>query len=400
MKIRALALPLLTLALACGTTTAPPAALDAATGAPVASARTPLGAVAPSASEAPSAPVVVAPAPSAFGSMVTAISEPDGPFFSDNTISNETSYLQVAEALKKTAPGGAYIGVGPEQNFTYIALTKPKVAFIIDIRRQNMVEQLLYKALFAEARSRSHFVAMLLGRPWDAATDPGPSASIEQVLAHAEKNPPDEAGFQALHNKLRSLAERDLPLDAGDRQTLEVTHRSFLKKQLGIRFELKPANGRLYPTLRELFVARDPKGNGGFLATEESFRFLKQMEAEGRIIPVVGDFAGDRALPGIAGYLAKEKLTVSTFYVSNVEQYLLEPKVWPKWARNVASLPVDDRSVFVRAWLDQGKPHPSQMKGHRTATVLQRITDFEARQAKKPFASWWDVATEKVLADG
>src|SRR5262249_41019440 len=155
--------------------------------------------------------------------LVGSLSEPDGPFFSDNVISNETSYLQVATQLSKVAvPGGAYIGVGPEQNFTYIALTRPRVAFILDIRRQNMIEHLLYRAVSAEAKTRSHFLTLLVGRPWDAAGDPGAGASIEAVLAHAEKSPPDEAVFMASHERLRSSIERDMPLDAEDKKTLEV----------------------------------------------------------------------------------------------------------------------------------------------------------------------------------
>jgi hypothetical protein len=396
-----LAAPLALLLTACGSAAAPAGSSDVSTApAPVAqSGRTPLGSVAPPPSA--SAPVVVAPSPSptVFAAAVRSLSEPDSAFITDNIISNETSYLQVASALgKKAKPGGAYIGVGPEQNFTYIALTKPKLAFIVDIRRQNAIEQLLYRAIFAEATSRAHFLALLVGRPWRAEGDPGEKGSIEQVLAHAEALPADEATFAASHARLRAAIERDLPLDAGDKKTLEVTHRAFFKGQLDVRFELKAPSGRKYPTLRELLSAKDASGAArGFLADEESFRFLQAMEREGRIIPVVGDFAGDRALPGIAARIAEEKLTVSAFYVSNVEQYLFENKVWAKWAGNVAKLPVDDQSLFIRAWLDQGKKHPAQMKGHRTATVLQRIKDFDERQAKKPFGSWWDVATSQVI---
>ena len=114
-------------------------------------------------------------------------------------------------------------------------------------------------------------------------------------------------------------------------------------------------------------------------------------------MPVVGDFAGDRALPGIAATLRERGLTVSAFYVSNVEQYLFESGVWARWARNVAALPVDERSVFIRAYLDQGKRHPREQRGHRTASVLQRMIDFEARQAKKPYTSWFEVATDPLL---
>src|SRR5207244_4416745 len=60
---------------------------------------------------------------------------------------------------------GAYLGVGPEQNFTYIAAIQPKVAFIIDIRRQNLLEQLLYKALFELSTDRADFISRLFSRP-------------------------------------------------------------------------------------------------------------------------------------------------------------------------------------------------------------------------------------------
>ena len=405
MKNRALLIaPLLLALVACGQAPTP---VDPATsvaimpGAPP--SHSPLGSVpAPLlASAPPSTSATAPPAPAAYGAMVTALSEPDGPFFSDNTISNETSYLQVAEPLAKLAsPGGAYVGVGPEQSFTYIALTRPKVAFILDIRRQNMILHLLYKAIFEEASSRSHFVALLLGRPYQAAGDPGAAAGIDAVLAHAEKNAPDKAGFAAAHAVVRARVEQHLHLDAEDKKTLEVVHRSFLDGQLELRFELKQKSGRRYPTLREILAQKDPAGKqSGFLADEAAFRFVQTMEKEGRVIPVVGDFAGDRAMPGIAAEIKKQGLTVSAFYVSNVEQYLFEPGVWAKWSRNVAALPTDKKSLFIRAWLDQGKSHPQQLKGQRTATLLQRIADFDERQAKKPYASWLAVATDRVLGD-
>lgn len=342
-----------------------------------------------------------AKAAQAFSDLVQRLSEPDAAFFSDNTISNETSYLHVAGQLARTAqPGGAYLGVGPEQNFTYIALTRPRVAFILDIRRQNMLLHLLYKAIFEESTTRSHFLALLLGRPHEAEGAPGASADVSAVIAHAERKPADEATFAASHARLRERIEvgYGIKLDAGDRKTLEVTHREFLKAQLELRFELHQRSGRNYPTLRELLTAADADGaRRGFLASEEAFRFVQAMHKEHRIIPVVGDFAGDRAMPGIAAYLKEQKVPVSAFYVSNVEQYLFEPKVWPKWARNVAALPSDEKSLFIRAYLDQGRKHPLQMKGHRTATILEKVADFNARQARKPFETWWAVATEGAL---
>src|SRR4051812_24884700 len=82
---------------------------------------------------------------SSFAALVARLSETGGVFDSDNIISNEGSYLQIASQLGKVGVhGGAYIGVGPDQNFSYVALIRPSVAFMLDIRRDNMLEHLLF----------------------------------------------------------------------------------------------------------------------------------------------------------------------------------------------------------------------------------------------------------------
>src|ERR1043166_48320 len=84
----------------------------------------------------------------AFWNMVNEFSEPGGYFRSDNFVSNETTFQYVIPELVKSYPsGGVYLGVGPDQNFTYIVALKPRMAIITDIRRQNMIEHLMYKAV-------------------------------------------------------------------------------------------------------------------------------------------------------------------------------------------------------------------------------------------------------------
>src|SRR5262245_52363677 len=83
-----------------------------------------------------------------FWSLVTEFSEPGGTFRSDNLVSNELAFEQVIPPLQeRLRPMSAYIGVGPDQNFTYIAAFKPRISFIVDIRRQNMLLHLMYKAI-------------------------------------------------------------------------------------------------------------------------------------------------------------------------------------------------------------------------------------------------------------
>jgi hypothetical protein len=102
---------------------------------------------------------------SEFWGMITTFSEAGGYFRSDNILSNESGYQQVIPLLRKSVrEGGVYLGVGPEQNFTYIVGLEPKMAFIIDIRRQNMLEHLLYKALMELSADRREFLSRLFSR--------------------------------------------------------------------------------------------------------------------------------------------------------------------------------------------------------------------------------------------
>src|SRR5262245_21243508 len=102
--------------------------------------------------------------------MISEFSEPNGYFQYDIVTSNETSYQYVLPELMKNAKtGGVYLGVGPEQNFTYIAALQPKIAFIIDIRRDMMLEHLVYKAVFEMSENRADFVSKLFSRTRPAA---------------------------------------------------------------------------------------------------------------------------------------------------------------------------------------------------------------------------------------
>jgi hypothetical protein len=244
------------------------------------------------------------------------LSEPSREFLSDNWISNESSYLQVARELRGRK-GGAYIGVGPEQNFSYIALTQPEIAFLIDIRRDNAIEHLFYKSLFELASSRAHFLALLLGRA--SAGAPSDDATIEELAPWADALPIDETAYSDIKQQVRARIESYLSLDAADGAILERIARQFHEKGLGLVFEMHEKNGLRYPTLRSLLTQKGPDGDGGFLASEIAFRFVQRMEREDRIVPVVGDFAGTRALRAIGADLRRRRLVVSTFYVSNVE---------------------------------------------------------------------------------
>src|SRR5439155_1048677 len=73
------------------------------------------------------------------------------------------------------------------------------------------------------------------------------------------------------------------------------------------------------------------------------------MEVNNLIVPVVGDFAGAKALKAIGAYLREHDTSVRTFYLSNVEQYLFQDDSWRRFMQNVSSMPLDSSSTFIRA---------------------------------------------------
>lgn len=330
------------------------------------------------------------------------LSEPDRYFFSDNYVSNETSYLQVAGDLTARArQGGAYIGVGPEQNFTYLALTEPRLAFILDIRRGNALEHLLYKAIFETATSRAHFVALLIGRRYEESAEPGAASELAQVLKHAERAPADPKVYAELHAQLlKRIRAHGFELSADDEKTLGAMHRALFERGLDTSFELHEKNGRKYPRLRELLSAKDQSGKlGSFLDDEAAFRRVQRLQQQNRVIPVVGDFAGEHALKKIGAELARRDLPVSVFYTSNVEQYLMEPDKWKAWAANIDALPSDERTLFLRCYLDQGRRHPAQMEGHRTASLVSSFDQFKWRNRTRGYGSFFQLVTDTAGPD-
>ena len=86
-----------------------------------------------------------------------------------------------------------------------------------------------------------------------------------------------------------------------------------------------------------------------FLASEENYRVVRDLEVRNLIVPVVGDFAGPKAIRAVGDYLKKRRLSVQAFYLSNVEQYLNQQGSWNNFCASVASMPLDETSTFIRS---------------------------------------------------
>jgi len=335
---------------------------------------------------------------SSFGALVARISEPGGYFDTDNLISNERGYLKVMGALDRLGlKGGGYVGVGPDQNYSYISRIQPEVAFITDIRRDNLLQHLLLKALVERAPTRVEFLGGLLGRP--APPRPGEWASrpIDQIVAWVDQHDADPAIVKSLREEVdRAVVAMGIPLTAEDRATIARFHGEFIRWGMGLRFTSFGRPPRTYyPTYRQLVLETDLDGElSSWLANAEAYETVRALHVTNRIVPVVGDLSGPRAVREIGVVMGEMGITLTAFYTSNVEFYLAGQGRLEEWLENLASLPAASGAVVIRSYFPTfGGPHPSAVPGYRAAQTLQPVSVA----AEGGFTSYWDLVTRRVI---
>jgi hypothetical protein len=319
-----------------------------------------------------------APPLAPFATLVGQLSERPGYFDTDNLVSNERSYLHVAPDLLalRSRGRGVYLGVGPDQNFSYIAHLRPSLAILVDIRRDNLLLHLLFKALFAEARTRTAYLAMLTGRSLPGQERGSPT--LDEIITSVDRAPPlRDVEFGALRARVtKVIASFGVPLSDGDRSTIDRFHRRFAAEGLAMRFNSfgrQPQYG--YPTFRELLLEVDRQGiQRSYLATEEDFQFVKRLHAGDRIVPIVGDLSGPAALASVARLLARSNERVAAFYTSNVEFYLFGAGAFDDFIANLRRLPRMPGALVVRSVFGAGGARP--LPGYNSVSLTRPIEDL------------------------
>ena len=287
-----------------------------------------------------------------FWTLIERVSEPGGYFRSDNILSNEAGFQTVIpELLRTTKRDAVYLGVGPEQNFTYIAALQPKMAIILDIRRGNLHMHLLYKALFELSANRAEFLSRLFSKPMPRGLDSTITAdSLFTVIWYARTD-------SALYSrnlaavKAHLVTTHGFPLSADDLAGIDYVYDAFYYggPSIDYSYPRQQSNSR-YPNYADLMVQSDGHGvQRSFLASEAIFRRIKDMETRNLIVPVVGDFGGPSAIRAVGEYLKSRDATVGAIYVSNVEQYLFQGDAWRRYYESVATLPIDSTTTFIRS---------------------------------------------------
>ena len=313
-------------------------------------------------------------ADSTFWRLMNDYSEPWGVFRSENFVSNETSLQYVIPDLQRTVkPGGVYLGVAPDQNFTYILAVRPSIAFIVDIRHQNAVQHLMYKALMETSNTRAEFLAKLFARAPLAGVDT--ASTVMQLFDALANTKPDSAlyrtNLQAINDRLMKVHR--FALSDSEVVSMSCVYGAFFTYGPALSYNHssdcrnagiftfgrggRPGGGGGMggfgmPAFLGMLVETDGLGtNRSYLATEANYRALKDMEERNLIVPLTGNFAGEKALRAAGQYARDHGATVQTFYLSNVEQYLFQQDdEAQRFYKNVATLPTDSTSTFIRSF--------------------------------------------------
>jgi len=337
-----------------------------------------------------------------FAQTIAALSGPGGYFDTDNLISNERSYLHAISDLRAVGVhGGAYLGVGPGQNFSYIAEIDPDVALIVDVRRDNVLQHLIYKALFEAAPTRLEYLALLTGREVPSNPSRWASEPLDSLLVQVDGLPATEGSAEAARHVVEAgIQGFGFALQSGDLATIERFHDEFIHNGLDLRFR---SHGRApqfyYPTLRDLLREVDREGlSVSYVASDERYQRVRRLELADRVIPIVGDLGAPGALAAAGAYLERMGLQVSAFYTSNVEFYLVREQTFGQFIDNLGDLPLDEGSVIIKSYFPGGfgGSHPLRVPGYYSTQVVQSAARLVAGWEEGRTSSYWQIVTENL----
>jgi hypothetical protein len=257
-----------------------------------------------------------------------------------------------------------------------------------DIRRGNLQEHLMYKALFEMAADRADFLSRLFSR--DRPGRLGADSTVEALMTAYARAAPSEALYRRNLAAIKDwlTGHHQFKLQPGDLEGIEYVYSSFFAAGPSLSYNSARVQRGRYPTYSELQRETDADGQPrGYLASEANFKTLKRFEERNLVVPLVGDFAGPKTIRAVGGYLKQHGETVGAFYTSNVENYLFQNGIWGSFARNVATLPIDRSSTFIRSCFDSCVGVP----GSRSTTLLDSMSGLLGDFNQGKIRTYWDL---------
>jgi hypothetical protein len=299
------------------------------------------------------------------------------------------------------------MGVAPDQNFTYMIAVKPRIAFIVDIRRGNLLEHLLYKAIFEMSSTRAEFLSTLFSMP--AFKNVSDASSPRQLFDAAYMESADQTRFEANTKAVLNVlsVKHGFKLSPDDESQLTWIYSCFFKYGPDLTYQACESGGggfggggrgfgrgfgggMMFRSFADLQTQTDAADvNHAYLASEANYKWMKDFESRNLVVPVMGDFMGPKAIRSVGAWVREHGTVVGTFYTSNVEQYLFQTSTWEDFYKNIASLPLDDGSTLIRS-VPNNMVSPKQ-PGARAASMLTSMKELTKAFSAGQIAGYYDV---------
>ena len=323
-----------------------------------------------------------------FGRVIDRLSRsPTGPAGADNLVTNEDSVPRIAgEIAAQVPPDQGYLGVGPDQNFTYIAHSRPALSVIVDYRRKNRLLHLLHKAFFALSPTRADYLRHLTAM--HPRVKVGVDSTAESLIAafdhdgHARS-----AAAESRREVERYLEPLGLISEPADRAEIERIRVRLAGPGLRARFLALPG----YPTTARMMTTVDRGGRPAhFLADESFYRRVRERQLGDVVLPIVDDFGAADGLSRLATQLGRRGPEIGLAYFSDVEFFLFRAGRFPAFIANLRRLPWHRNARVVRS---STKPidHAERVAGDSSTTILRPAREFLDRAAAGGFRRWDDL---------
>ncbi|MCS7206280.1 MAG: hypothetical protein NZ853_11350 [Leptospiraceae bacterium] len=193
--------------------------------------------------------------------------------------------------------GGGYIGVGTDQNFTFIAWARSDYAYLVDFDWMAVYVNRLHILFFQESPSFLEF---------------------RKFWTRAHKN----QTLNLIKNKIPDPKEQETYVKAYHYAQPHVNER-----------------------LSDLFFMTKNFGFSSFHNQQSDFDYIKSLIEKKRIHPMLGDINGTKTLKSIGEASKSLCIPIRILYLSNAEEYYRYPQTFRE---NVKSLFFDEQSIILR----------------------------------------------------
>jgi hypothetical protein len=238
--------------------------------------------------------------------------------------------------------GGAYAGVGADQNYDLVALARSRWVFLFDYEPNVVRLHRVLEALILASDSPDAFLARFA---------PAGRDESMAIIAKQWAGDPQLGTYQRLY--------------LGYQRRLEAIY------------------------LRERQPRKDD-ARFGWLSHPEQYAYIRTLYEQGRIAILGGDMLAEKSMRAIGHAADALGVPVRVFYTSNA------PTSWggnitPAWRANVGALPFDDASVVLVTW-----NHGAFGQKDYWHYNVQRALTYQSRLQRSGYTYMWQLAWDRI----